>query len=707
MKRKIKKFQQNQKGTRLKDLCNLINSIKVKLIICILVPVLFIILLGIASYQKASGAIVKKFEEASLSAISKTADYFNIIMMSVKGVVLELSTDSELQMYYSGDYANDPIEEKERLSDLKSKLSEKSVFNGFINNIAVLGEYGTSISTRDKLNLDAYKEFKNTREAEILDASSGVVWSGKREYIDQGYESKLNDYGAVIYAKAANKYNKPIGYIITDIKYSEIYNAIAELQLGEGSINAFIACDEREIVNILKEDGSKADITDNNNPIIIDKDFYHEIMQGDEKEGYKYVYFNNEKHLLVYSKLDADGFLVCSLIPNAILLKQVKDIKTLTLVFVLIAVIAAIAIGTWVASGIGSTIGKINKGLSQVANGDLTITITTKRKDELKTLVDSIMSMIGNIRKLIEKTLSVVHTVSDAASSIENNSNIVLGATNQISLSVNDIKNGIMQQAKDSESCLGQMSSLSEKINMMNENSGKIAQTAIESKEKIKLGLQAIDELGEKAQNTYQITKNIMVEMEELSKESKAINKIIEVINDIARQTNLLSLNASIEAARAGDAGRGFAVVASEINRLAEQSLESAKEIYAILDNIDRKIKNTVNTVIQAEKIVASEEESLKNTVLAFTSIEQNVENLTYSLERITESIGVIENMQKNTLESIESISAVSEETAAASEEMADYANNQLKAVEKLDNEVKRLNKNSKDLKEAIDIFII
>lgn len=686
---------------------SLFGSIKVKLISCFLLPVLLIVVLGVMSYQKASTAIVRNFEDASLSAIGKTADYYNIIMNSVKGVVLELGTDSDLQTYYNGDYASDPLGEKNKLSDLKAKLSEKSVFNGYINNIAVISEYGVSISTRDKLGLNAYDEFTKTKEAETVDASSGVIWSGRRGYIDQGYENKMLDYGAVIYTKAFNKYSKPIGYIVADIKYSEVYDAIAELQFGEGSISAFITSDSREIVNEIKEDGSSDDKTDLQHQTIVNTVFFQEIMRDEVQEGHEYVEFKNQKYLFVFSKMNVDGFMVCSLIPNSVLLQQASDIKTLTVVFVLVAAIVAVIIGTWIASGIGSTIKKIIEGLSGAAKGDLTINIKTKRKDEFKILVDSIMDMIANMRRILEKTTKVTTTVSEAATSVESNSKILLEATRGITLSVHEIEQGIVQQAKDSESCLGQMSNLSEKINLVSENSSMIAQIAVESKEKIRLGLQTIDDLTQKANNTYQITKSVIDEMEDLSDTSKLINKIIVVMNEIAQQTNLLSLNASIEAARAGEAGRGFAVVASEIRNLAEQSVKSAMEIRAIVDSIDQKTKAAVKTAQHAEEIVASQEDSMKKTVLAFTSIEQNVENLTYSLEKIFESVSVIELMQKDTLDSIESISAVSEETASASEEMAEFANKQLRAVETLGNEAIGLNNNSKELEEAIGVFTL
>jgi methyl-accepting chemotaxis protein len=123
------------------------------------------------------------------------------------------------------------------------------------------------------------------------------------------------------------------------------------------------------------------------------------------------------------------------------------------------------------------------------------------------------------------------------------------------------------------------MDALSDKINIVSDNSDKIAKIADVTTGIVASGMASISELKINAGSTVEITHQVIEEIAQLKESSKAIAKIVDAINEIAEQTNLLSLNASIEAARAGEAGRGFAVVASEIRKLAEQSVNSANEV--------------------------------------------------------------------------------------------------------------------------------
>ena len=144
-----------------------------------------------------------------------------------------------------------------------------------------------------------------------------------------------------------------------------------------------------------------------------------------------------------------------------------------------------------------------------------------------------------------------------------------------------------------------------------------------------------------------------------LERKSSSIGEIINVINEIADQTNLLSLNASIEAARAGDAGRGFAVVASEIRKLADQSKESVNNIISIIEGIQEDTHKAVNIAREAEEVLRLQENAVSNTTQSYLNINDSVENLVVQLRQIIENVDNIEEARVSTLGAIESISAV------------------------------------------------
>ena len=186
-----------------------------------------------------------------------------------------------------------------------------------------------------------------------------------------------------------------------------------------------------------------------------------------------------------------------------------------------------------------------------------------------------------------------------------------------------------------------------------------------------------------------------------------AIGSIIMAINEIAEQTNLLSLNASIEAARAGDAGRGFAVVADEIRKLADQSVECVNEIRKIVEDINDKTNDTVAIAKRAEDVVEIQGHSIETAKKVFNQIQSQFDELLGSLNEITEGINIIADAKTQTLDSIQNISAVSQQTAAASEEVTETANRQLEQVEKLNLAAENLNNNSSDLSQAIGVFTV
>ena len=248
---------------------------------------------------------------------------------------------------------------------------------------------------------------------------------------------------------------------------------------------------------------------------------------------------------------------------------------------------------------------------------------------------------------------------------------------------------------------------MSDKINSVSQSSERIGQIAGETTDIVQSGVESIEALKENATDTIDITHTVIEQIVDLSDATKKIDKIINVINEIAEQTNLLSLNASIEAARAGESGRGFAVVASEIGKLAEQSVNSANEIRKIIGEINKKTDDTVNIAKKAEDVVDIQSKSLTHASGVFTDISSQFEELVANLDMISQEIINIADSKAETIDSIQSISAVSQQTAASSEEVTNTANRQLEAVEELNRISEVLQSNANDLSQAIDLFKI
>lgn len=676
---------------------NMNGSIRYKLIVAFLLPVILIIVLGILSYTTASKAIIASFESSSQSAIEKTAEYYGLMFANVKSMATDISNNTNVQQYYSKSFATDKLEESNIYNSIKSDVSSKTLSNKSISNIYIFANYGKGIYTgSSKLDDSAYETFSGTDEAKSYDSSKSA-WVSSHPFLDsQG----ISSYGVSFVRQVVATSKKPVGYIFMDLDKTYVTEPVSNLNLGKNSIVALIAPDGGEIVagpDLTVEDGKT---------YFSDKEFYTKAVNSEETTGYEYVKYNGKRQLFIYAKTD-EGFLICATVPESVITAKACTIKIITITAVIIAFGVAILVGGVLAMNISAVIRKIMGELSKASEGDLTVQVDIDRKDEFGTLANGINNMIARMKGLIEETIDVSGKVDGSAGMVTDNAQSLLDATRDITDSISGIEKGIVQQANDSESCMKQMDVLSDKINVVSENSGKIADIAEGTREIVHTGIQTIDELNSNAKDTVNITNAVITGIETLEQSSKSISKIIGVINEIADQTTLLSLNASIEAARAGEAGRGFAVVADEIRKLADQSVDSVNQIRSIVDDITARTKDTVTTAKQAEQVVAVQEESLKNTMIVFNDIQSQVGELITNLGHITTGVEDIAQTKVMTIESIENISAVSQETAAAAEEVTDTADRQMQSVEDLNRAAQSLNENAAALSEAINLFKI
>jgi methyl-accepting chemotaxis protein len=357
--------------------------------------------------------------------------------------------------------------------------------------------------------------------------------------------------------------------------------------------------------------------------------------------------------------------------------------------------------------GIDRTIRGINSKLKQAAKGDFTIRFTSKRKDEFHILTEEIQETFLNVNELIQQVKQSSSEVLESSSDLSKTSEAFLRSAENISSAMGEIEQGVNQQAKNAEECLTQMDSLSHKIELVSDSTKEIGNIADNTKKRVLEGTLTTDELNQQTSSTIAITTEIIHEIEKLATKSSSINNIINVINDIANQTNLLSLNASIEAARAGEYGKGFAVVASEIRTLAEMSKSSVSDIKKIINSIQEDTSGVVEIARKAEKVLTLQDTAVKNTTISYQDINESVEKLVVFLKYITENVDNINEARVSTLEAIESISAVLEEIAASSNNVNQVSNDQLSSVGSLNESVGKLNINADHLVRAVQKFIV
>jgi methyl-accepting chemotaxis protein len=439
--------------------------------------------------------------------------------------------------------------------------------------------------------------------------------------------------------------------------------------------------------------------------IISNTQKFADILQGVEMEGNKEIDFRGKPHLLCHTYVGDLGCLLVSLIPESTMLEQASGIKQLTIILVAIAAVLAIGVGSFMASGMSSSIRKIIINANQAAKGDLTVNIATKRKDEFSELSGSINDMIESVKNLIGNVQTVYYQVNNAVHTVSLTSHNVNTIAKEIGASIEQIECGVEQQAENSESCMRSMDQLSDKISDVAVNIKDIDQISNESKRLVSKGILTMEILNSKSIETSDMTHSIIKEVDKLGDQIKNIYNIIDVISEIADQTNLLALNASIEAARAGDAGRGFVVVANEVKKLSDRSLKSTEEIRKIIEVIQTQTNMTVGRVNLADEILRSEELALSDAVHAFEDIDKHVSKLAGNINDITNGTQIIDKAKVQTLDAMQGITSVAQQTSASAVEMSSAIENQVCEMDRLATFADQLQEYSLKLQEAITKF--
>jgi methyl-accepting chemotaxis protein len=669
------------------------SGIRAKLLMGFALPVILIAFFGILSYNRTSQAIISNYETIATDAINAVKDYIFLGVDAVSKKSYELTDNKVIKNYYNNVNKMSTEESETALEKVKAELLNAKASHTFIYSMHIIGEQGVGVSSVDELPSDIYNSFLEAPEGQtITNALDRYVWVGNHSFLDEKLKNKQVNYAISIIRKMAENN----GFIIIDVPKNEIDHAISNIKLGEGSIVGFVTSDGYETLTNTEETS-----------VFSSQDYYQEALQGNQFNGVSYERYDGKEYMFLYSKVGSTKAMVCALVPRSTILAQAQSIKLMTVIAIVIASVLALLVGTLIASNIGAEINKLTKSIAIAAKGNLTIKFRTRRKDEFLILSNSLNDMVDGMRSLIEQVATVGIRVNESADSLSGTSSEILTSTKDISLAIDEIEKGVVQQASDTEQCLVQMSNLSDKINQVYNNTYEIEQIAKDTKGIVGDGITTIDELNDKSNATTQITQVVINEIQDLELQSQSIESFIEVINGIADQTNLLSLNASIEAARAGEAGRGFAVVAAEIRKLAEQSVKASNQITAVVNNIKAKTKVTADSAKQAEDIVASQMEALTKTVQNFENINEHVSNLVNNLNNIAEGVRGIENAKDDTLDAIRNISAISQQTATSSEEVSATAINQITSVEYLSNSAVELAQEAKRLEEAILNFQI
>ncbi|KKB73496.1 MULTISPECIES: methyl-accepting chemotaxis protein [Bacillus] len=368
--------------------------------------------------------------------------------------------------------------------------------------------------------------------------------------------------------------------------------------------------------------------------------------------------------------------------------KEAGSIVMLLIIVIAAALILSVTCGLLMTRLIVRPIKEIQRLFAQTEQGDFTVKGTYQSKDEVGMLTASFNQMVAGVRSIIETVGETSHQVAASSQQLSASAEESTKASEYISSTIQELASGSEKQAESVESSRTIIKGMTEFAGRISSNAEKAASTAGESAQMSIEGTKAIEKVGAQMTSINETVVSLSEAFKHLSDRSDEIGKITEVITSIAEQTNLLALNAAIEAARAGEQGKGFAVVADEVRKLAEQSAHSAEQITKLIAIIQNDTKETMNTVISATGevkeglVVVNEaggafrkiESSIKEAVAQINDVTALVRNLTAGTNEIETAISGVQEVAETAAESTQTVSAATQEQLASMEEIASSA---------------------------------
>ena len=391
---------------------------------------------------------------------------------------------------------------------------------------------------------------------------------------------------------------------------------------------------------------------------------------------------------------------------NEIMLKKAKEqyseLFIVTCITIILCLVVSSLLGIWVIRSINGPILTLRNNVKKMAEGDLTVTITSRTNDELGELSSDFNLMTTQTKELISTVRTTVEHLGESSDELSSISEETSAIGEKISKDILEIADGISKQKILTQATDLKTIALSEIIDKLSTKNMQMDALSENANAVLQQGVGKLKDLQERTEISINSTNEVVEVVHVLAENMKKIGSIVQTLNEISGQTNLLALNASIEAARAGEYGVGFAVVASEVQKLAAQSASASKQIEDTITTIENDTFKTLELMNQTALINSEQGEIMVETGNAFHTISEAISHILHSLTEINEEISHANTIKEDVVKAIGDISHVAGEVSQKTELINTSVDHQYEAFRNLQKSAEMLH----DLSEQVNTMI-